>query len=170
MMSEQAALERRSDDMTQPETSQSHDSDDEPMVYVTSKDYATIARQTRDRLIAEGADPDSVIFQSDLPKIIQRQEGESRTDFAKRFSATMNDMIKRGVLILNDTCTADVVASGFRFRGGRRFDLGPRSGATKREFREFSKWFSDNANTGEVPEVPEKWLKFEMHAEERSGS
>lgn len=169
-MSEQAALERRSDDVLQPETSQINDSDDEPMVYVTPKDYATIARQTRDQLISEGADPDSVIFQSDLPKIIQRLEGELPNEFAKRYSATTNDMIKRGVIILNDKCTADVVASRFGIRGGRRFDLGPGSGATKKEFREFSGWFSNIVRGGEVPEVPEKWLKFEMQAEERSGS
>ncbi|KAK6812640.1 hypothetical protein RU639_011564 [Aspergillus parasiticus] len=73
-----------------------HDSDDEPMVYETPRDYATSARQKRDRLIAEGF-----------------------------------------------------------------FDLGPGSGATKREFREFSEWFSEVMEAGQAYEVPDKWLKFE---------
>lgn len=175
-MSEQKVLEHRSGDVTRSEKTQSYDSDDEPMVYETRKDYAAIARQTRDQLIAEGADPDSVIFQSNLPNIIQRREGESSADFQKRRFETMRDMRSRGITILNDQCTSHVVASRFGLPGGRRFDLGPGSGATKREFREFREWFTDIVKAGkargvpEVPEVPEKWLKFEMQAEERPGS
>ncbi|KAJ9400227.1 hypothetical protein DTO282F9_2997 [Paecilomyces variotii] len=121
-----------------------HDSDDEPMVYETPQDYATSARQDRDRLIAEGADPNSVILQSELHNHILRQEGESSADFAKRYAETMKGMIDRGVSILNDQC--------------------PGSGATKREFREFSQWFSEMSEEGQVHEVPEKWLKFEKPA------
>ncbi|KAL1848582.1 hypothetical protein Plec18170_007889 [Paecilomyces lecythidis] len=142
-----------------------HDSDDEPMVYETPQDYATSARQERDRLISEGADPDSVILQSELRDHIQRQEGDSSADFAKRYAKTMKDMIDRGVSILNDQCTADVVASKFGLADGRVFDLGPGSGATKGEFREFSQWFSEVSKSGQIHEVPEKWLKFEKPAE-----
>ncbi|KAB8274588.1 hypothetical protein BDV30DRAFT_208821 [Aspergillus minisclerotigenes] len=85
-----------------------HDSDDEPMVYVTPRDYATSARQERDRLIAEGADPDSVILQSEVRNHVPRREGESPADFAKRYCETMKAMMSRGVSILNDMCTADM--------------------------------------------------------------
>ncbi|OGM49656.1 hypothetical protein ABOM_001878 [Aspergillus bombycis] len=142
-----------------------HDSDDEPMVYEIPKDYATWARQERDRLIAEGADPDSVILQSEVGNHIPRPEGESPTDFAKRYAETMNGMIARGVRILNDQCIADVVPSGFETADGRFFDLGPGSGATKGEFRAFSQWFEEMLETGPMHAVPEKWLKFEKPAE-----
>lgn len=171
-MSEQKVLDQRSG-VIHSESAQGHrddgvphDSDDEPMVYETPRDYATYARQERDRLIAEGADPDSVIFESELCNHILRREGESSADFAKRYSTTMNAMIGRGVSILNDQCTADVVASGFRTADGRFFDLGPGSGATKGEFREFIQWFSEMSEEGQMHEVPEKWLKFEKPAKE----
>ncbi|KAE8142327.1 hypothetical protein BDV38DRAFT_236364 [Aspergillus pseudotamarii] len=138
-----------------------HDSDDEPMVYVTPRDYATSARQERDRLIAEGADPNSIIFQSEVKNYVPRQDGDSPTDFAKRYVETMKAMIGRGVSILNDQCTADMVPCGFETTDRRFFDLGPGSGATKREFREFSQWFSEVSEKGQMYEVPEKWLKFE---------
>jgi hypothetical protein len=71
-MSEQKGLDQRLD-VIPSESAQGHgddgvphDSDNEPMVYETPRDYATYARQERDRLIAEGADPDSVIFSSEL--------------------------------------------------------------------------------------------------------
>jgi hypothetical protein len=137
------------------------------MVYEAPQDYATSARQERDRLIAGGADPDSVIFQSELRNHIRRREGESSADFAKRYAETMNAMIGRGVSILNDQCTTDVVASGFGIADGRFFDLGPGSGVTKGEFREFSQWFSEMSEAGQVHEVPEKWLKFEKPAKGR---
>ncbi|GAD92480.1 hypothetical protein PVAR5_1072 [Paecilomyces variotii No. 5] len=166
-MSEQERLDRHSG-VTHSESGQGHgddgaphNSDDEPMVYETPRDYATSARQERARLIAEGADPDSVILQSEVRNHIQRQEGESPADFTKRYVATTKDMINSGVSILNDQCTADVVASGFRTPDGRFFDLGPGSGATKGEFREFSQWFSEMAEAGQLHEVPERWLKFE---------
>ncbi|RMJ21141.1 hypothetical protein PHISP_07990 [Aspergillus sp. HF37] len=171
-MSEQEVIDQRSG-VIHSESSQGngddgvpHDSDDEPMVYETPRDYATSARQGRDRLIAEGADPDSVIFQSELRNHILRQEGESSADFAKRYAETMNAMIGRSVSILNDQCTTDVVASGFRTADGRFFDLGPGSGATKGEFREFSRWFSKKSEAGQMHEVS-KWLKFEKQAKGR---
>ncbi|KAE8423829.1 hypothetical protein BDV36DRAFT_289926 [Aspergillus pseudocaelatus] len=138
-----------------------HDSDNEPMVYETPRDYATSARQERDRLIAEGADPGSVILQSEVRNHVPQRDGDSPADFAKRYVETMKAMISRGVSILNDQCTADVVPSGFETTDGRFFDLGPGSGATKWEFRQFSQWFSQELETGQIHEVPEKWLKFE---------
>lgn len=176
MMSEQNVVNQRSD-VIHSESAQGHindrvphDSDDEPMVYETPRDYATSARQERDRRIAEGASPDSVIFQSELRNHIPRQEGESPTDFGKRYAETMNAMIGRGVCILNDQCTADVVASGFMTADGRFFDLGLGSGATRGEFREFRQWFSKMSKAGQMHEVPEKWLRFEKPAKGRSAS
>ena len=67
-----------------------HDSDDEPMVYIIPKDYATLARQERDRLIAEGADPESIILQSEVRNHIPQEYRNSRTDFAKHYAETMN--------------------------------------------------------------------------------
>ncbi|KAE8149821.1 hypothetical protein BDV25DRAFT_140406 [Aspergillus avenaceus] len=115
----------------------------------------------RDRLIAESADPDSVIFQSEVRNHVPQRDGDSPADFAKRYVETMKAMIGRGVSILNDQCTADVVPSGFKTTDRRFFYLGPGSSATKREFREFSQWFSEVSETGQMHEVPEKWLKFE---------
>lgn len=159
-MSEQKVPDQRS----HRDDGVSHDSDDEPMVYEIPIDYAALSRQERDRLIAEGADPDSVILQSELHNHIIRREGESIDDYAKRYSDTMNAMIRRGVSILNDLLTADMVPSGFGTEDGRFFDLGPESGATKGEYREFSQWLSDVSVAGQTYEVPEKWLKFEKPA------
>lgn len=170
-MSEQEGHDQRSD-MKHSEPAQGridggdpHDSDDEPMVYETLHDYATSARQTRDRLIAKGADPDSVIFESELHNHIPRREGESPADSSKRYNETINAMRGRGVVLLNDECTADVRASGFNTADGRFFDLGPGSGVTKGEFRQFSQWFSKIAKVGQTYEVPEKWSRFEKSDE-----
>ncbi|KAG9532637.1 hypothetical protein KCU93_g1023, partial [Aureobasidium melanogenum] len=139
-----------------------HDSDNEPMVYETPVDYATSARQKRERLIAQGTDPNTIILQSELHNHIpQGRKDESTSDFAKRYSQAINAMITSGVSILNDQCTADVVASAFGTADGRFFDLGPGSGATKKEFREFGKWFEEVSKTGQVVQVPDRWLKFE---------
>ncbi|KGO39396.1 hypothetical protein PEX1_022710 [Penicillium expansum] len=169
-MSEQKILDQRSA-MIHSEAAQGyrddgvpHDSDDEPMIYEIPMDYAAFSRQERDRLIAEGADPNSVILQSELHNHIIRREGESIDDYAKRYSDTMNAMIRRGVSILNDLLIADVVPSEFGTEDGRFFDLGPESGATKREYREFSQWISEVSVAGQTYEVPEKWLKFEKPA------
>lgn len=149
------------------ESTEDHrDSDDEPMVHETRKDYGPSARAWRDKLIADGADPDSIIFASTLRNQMPRREGESSADFQKRFVKTMFDMKKRGITVLNDQWTTSIVASTFGMAGGRRFDLGPGSGVTKREFREFSEWWAEAAKAGQkVHEVPEKWLKFEKQAE-----
>ncbi|KNG86740.1 hypothetical protein ANOM_005893 [Aspergillus nomiae NRRL 13137] len=168
-MKDTAATPKMSEEQHQPsgiihsESAQSYrdDSDDEPMVYETPQDYATSARQERDRLIAEGADPDSVVLQSEVKNYVPRQDGDSSTDFVKRYVEIMNAMIGRGICILNDQCTADMVPTGFGPIDGRFFDLGPGSGATKREYREFSEWFSEASETVRIYEVPEMWLKFE---------
>ena len=138
-----------------------HDSDDELMVYETPRDYGSWARQERDRRVASGTDSDMVILQSEVRDHVPRQDGESAAEYVKRYSNTMNSMIRRGVVILNDQCTADVVASSFSTGDGRCFDLGPGSGATKGEFREFGRWFFEITKAGTIPEVPEKWKKFQ---------
>lgn len=163
-MSEQKVLEQRSGEILSELAESQRDSDDEPMVYETRKDYATSARQSHDQLIAEGVDPNSIIFQSNLRNHVPRLEGESSADFAKRYAETINAMIRRGVTILNDQCTSEVVASQFRTGDGRFFDLGPRSGATRGEFRDFCQWFSEASKASkarQMYEVPGKWLKFE---------
>ena len=62
-MSERQVLDQRLD-VVHSESAQRHeDSDDEPMVYVTPKDYATSARLWRDHLIAKGGiSPIEAIF------------------------------------------------------------------------------------------------------------
>jgi hypothetical protein len=136
--------------------------DDEPMVYETPQDYATSAREERDRLIAGGAAPDSVILQSEFQRLVPRHDGEPPEDFTQRYVKTMMDMIGRGVIILNDDAVADVAPDSFVSPDGRTFDLGPQSGATKGEYREFTEWFAQLSDAG--GEVPVKWLKFESTA------
>lgn len=161
-MSEERVLNQSSGVIHSESAQRYGDSDDEPMVYEKHCDYKTSAQQSRDHLIAEGLDPDSIIFQSDLRNRIPRREGESRAEFAKRYIETVNAMIRGGITILNDQCTTQVAASRFRTADGRVFDLGPESGVTKSEFREFSQWFSEISKAGQVHQVPEKWLKFEV--------
>lgn len=151
---EQSTHKYRSNDTT-------HDSDDDLMVYETPRDYGSWARQERDRRVASGTDPSMVILQSEVRDHVPRQADESGADYVKRYCSTMNSMIARGVVILNDQCTADVVASSFRTGDGRCFDLGPGSGATKGEFRKFGRWFSESTKADTVSEVPEQWRKFQ---------
>ncbi|KAJ5190712.1 uncharacterized protein N7498_009697 [Penicillium cinerascens] len=141
-----------------------HDSDDEPMVYRIPKDYATIARQERDSLLAECADPDSVILQSELHNYVPRRENDSADEYTKRYADTMMDMVCRGVRILNDMLTGDAMPDTFGTASGKVFDLGPESGSTKGEYREFKRWLWGVQGAEQI-EVPEKWLKFEKPAE-----
>jgi hypothetical protein len=141
-----------------------HDSDDEPMVYRILKDYATIARRERDSLLAEGADPDSVTLQSELHNYVPRRENDSVDEYTKRYADTMMEMTRRGVRILNDKLTGDQMPSIFGTASGKVFDLGPKSGSTKGEYREFTQWLW-GVQEAEQIEVPEKWLKFEKLAE-----
>ncbi|KAJ5541533.1 hypothetical protein N7494_006609 [Penicillium frequentans] len=141
-----------------------HDSDDEPMVYRIPKDYATIARQERHSLLAEGADPDSVILQSELHNYVPRRENDSVDQYTKRYADTMMDLTRRGVQILNDMLTGDMMPGTFGTASGKVFDLGPESGSTKGEYREFRRWLL-GVQEAEQIEVPEKWLKFEKPGE-----
>lgn len=140
-----------------------------PMVYYEPKDYATWAQAEKARLLAAG---EEAILQSEVPSYIPgprpaKDDHEGWKVFAQRYSDTMNDMIRRGVSILNDQCTGDVVASGFHV-GGRRFNLGEGRGVTKGEFRDFGIWFDSvlDRDEGEELVVPERWLKYEVSREE----
>lgn len=135
--------------------------DDEPMVYETPWDYAAFARRQRDWLISMGADPDSVILGSEVCKYVPRRAGESATEYTMQYVETLNGMIRNGTMVLNDQTTANVVASGFGTRDGRRFDLGPGSGATKGDYRAFTQWWGEVRESGGAYEVPERWLRFE---------
>jgi hypothetical protein len=55
---------------------------------------------------------DSVILQSELHNHIIRREGESIDDYMRRYSDTMNAMIRRGVSILSGLLIANMVPSG----------------------------------------------------------
>ncbi|CAH0035053.1 unnamed protein product [Clonostachys rhizophaga] len=140
------------------------DLDDDLMVYETPRNYRDEARQERDRLIAQGADPGSIILQSELHTFIPKKDNESPEDFAKRYVEQVNTMINRGIQILNDQYIADVVASVFQTADGRTFDLGPGSGATRREFREFSQWFYEASDIGQLEDVPEKILLISVRS------
>jgi hypothetical protein len=137
-----------------------HDSDDEPMVHSTPRDYKTWARQERERMIAEGTDPKDVMMQSE---VFRHQPGETPEEMTKRIKATFKEVRSRGVMVLNDMCVADVKPDTFQI-GGRRFVLGPKSGVTKGEYRQFGEWFARMAEQGDElrEEVPEKFLKFEQ--------
>lgn len=129
--------------------------EDGPMIYVERKDYAASAQKYRKELLEQG---EEVVLQSELPSLIPCKEGESAGDYAKRYSDGMNEMIRRGVYILNDETTHDVVPNVFVV-DGREFDVSERSGITKREYREFS----DLTAGGGIKyaDIPEKFLRFE---------
>jgi hypothetical protein len=152
----------------QPDSSANHNSDDEPMVHTTPRDYATWARLERERLIAEGTDPKNVMLQSE---VFTRQQGETPEEMAQRISSTMEDARGRGVVILNDMCVADVKPDTFQV-GGRRFDLGPKSGVTRGEYRDFGEWFNRAAGKSNklLEQVPEKFRKFEKPVEDSDPS
>ncbi|KIW14614.1 hypothetical protein PV08_07398 [Exophiala spinifera] len=98
------------------------------MVYVTPVDYANEARQERDRLVAEGVDPDSIILTSEVENHVpQREDRQSSVDFAASWVETLRAMTGQGITILNDQSTADVVPGGYFTPDGRYFDLGPGS-------------------------------------------
>jgi hypothetical protein len=132
------------------------------MVHFTPIDFAATARAERDRLVAQGTDPGSIIFMSEFSQRFPQQEGESNRDFSHRRSTTMQAMVADDVVILNDQGTGNRVPDVFPSKDGRTFDLGPNSGVTKGEYREFTKWFYQvwRAEAGPEYEVPERWLKF----------
>ncbi|KAF3387955.1 hypothetical protein DPV78_012189 [Talaromyces pinophilus] len=145
-MSEQEVLDQRLG-VTNSDSVQSHgDSDDEPMVHETRKDYGPSARAWRDQLIATALILS--LSSSKAPYAIKCHDKKA-----------------------SPLPTLKSVASTFVMAGGRRFDLGPGSGVTKREFREFREWCAEVVKAGEkVHEVPERWLKYEKQAEGRVGS
>lgn len=146
-----------------------HESDDEPMIYDFPRDYGSEARQQREDLLSEGADPDSIILISDLHnKMPPRGEDESVDQYTKRFAETWKAMSQSGIHVLNDDMKGDSVPTGFNTPDGRAFDLGPNSGATKGEYRAFCQWFQKASLADNVGEVPEKWQKFEKPAEART--
>lgn len=132
------------------------------MVHFTPIDFAAVAREERDRLIAQGTDPDSIIFMSEFSRRFPQQESESNQNFSHRRSTTMKAMVADNVTILNDQGNGNRVPDRFPSKDGRYFDLGPESGVTKGEYREFTEWFYKvwRAEEGQVYEVPERWLKF----------
>lgn len=169
LQSTQDQVEHNDDDVS------AHDFDDEPMVYITPRDYASFARERRAQLLSEGVDPKSIVFMSEIQNYLpSRAEDESPADYTKRYVDMMNSMIHRGVQILNDECTANVKPSGFGLADGRQFDLGPKSGATKREYRDFGEWWdcvthTDNDGDDEEEEtkqrqvdIPKRFQKFEI--------
>ncbi|CEJ89737.1 hypothetical protein VHEMI05562 [[Torrubiella] hemipterigena] len=135
--------------------------DDDPMVYETPYDYAADARQQRDWLLSLGADPNTMVLQSEIKNHVPPRDNEPDAEYAAHYLTTMKDMIKRDVMILNDQSTGDSVATGFWLPDGRHFDLGPESGVTKGEFKAFGQWWIGVYDVEGEIEVPERCLKFE---------
>jgi hypothetical protein len=149
---------------SRPDPEGDHTLDNELLVHKTPRDYAGSARRKRERLIAEGTDPNNVLLQSEL---FTRKAGETVEDFTRRLSAEMKAARDRGAIILNDMSVADVKPDFFQVRG-KAFDLGRNSGVTRGEYREFGEWFVRVMDEKEdrVLEVPERWRKFEKPVEE----
>jgi len=164
----------------------SHDDDDEPMIYEIPVDFAAYARDERERLVADGASPDSIVFEYEVSNYVAHLEGESPEDYAARYVHTYHDMMNRGVVIeFPKWQTVSTVWARHWLPGdGRHYlDLGPESGVTRGEYREFWKWYDEaydqwwdqgwdeKEENWEAPEpfpVPEEWLKF-LVVEENDG-
>lgn len=130
------------------------ESDDSPMVYCTPVDYASSAKRERDELRNQG---EEAVLMSEISSLIPRRDGESDGDYAKRYSDGMNDMIRRSVLILNDKTTHECQPNFF-YIDGHGFDVGPNSGITKKEYREFDEWTVEDVS---YADIPERFLKYE---------
>lgn len=136
---------------------QDNNDDDSPMVHVTPNDYASWARGYRKELESQG---EEAVLMSELPQLIEcRREDESPAEYAQRYTETMNEMIQRGVSILNDQTTHDVAPNRFHI-AGRDFDVGPESGITKKEYREFSELLGDSDL--DYADIPERFKRFEV--------
>lgn len=136
--------------------------DNAPMIHTYPVDSRTSALRNRVRLETEGKE---VILQSELPFHIPRRPNESDGDYTKRFSDTMNSMIERGVYILSDKITRNSAPTVFTVYG-REFDVGPESGITKGEYRDFSQWMgSKQAKEGGYEGMPQRFRKFEVAKE-----
>lgn len=132
------------------------DDDDSLMVHTTEVDYAGHARKHREELLAEGKE---VVLMSELSTLIPCREGESAGDYVNRYADGMNDMIRRGVYILSDQITHDVAPGGFHI-DGHDFDVGPESGVTKKEYREFSELLGRGDLS--YDDIPQRFKKFEV--------
>lgn len=159
---EQSAVPERDDSPESYRQSQDPNDaneDDAPMIHTYPLDSYTNALRHRDRLKAEGKE---VILQSELPSHIPRQPDECGGDYIKRFSDTMNSMIQRGVYILNDEITHNTAPNIFDIFD-REFDVGPESGITKGEYRDFEEWMgSKRAEEEGYKGMPERFRKFEV--------
>lgn len=160
--SEQLGVSEGDEPFQQSEDPNDANHDDAPMIHTYPVDYRANALRNRVLLEAEGKE---VFLQSELPSHIPRQPNESDVDYTKRFSDTMNSMIQRGVYILSDEITHDIAPSIFDIYG-REFDVGPESGITKGEYRDFSQWMGSKQAEEEGYEgMPERFRKFEVAKE-----
>lgn len=142
-----------------PDEQPDEDDDNAPMVHYIPKDYRSWAFAERETLQSQG---EEVVLMSELPTLIPREPDESGTEYVRRYTNKMNEMIRRGVSILNDQCNGDVAPNLFTV-GGHDFDVGPESGITKRQYREFGEWIgSEEAGEKGYEGVPRRFLKFEV--------
>jgi len=159
-----------------------HDDDDEPMIYSIPIDFAAFAREERERLIADGASPDAVVFEYQVADYVPHVKGETPEEYAARYVHTYNDMMERGLVVeFYKGWAAEEVWPQQETPDGRVFDLGPETGITRGEFREISEWFEreweqlwemregEGAVEWGTPffdAIPEKWLRFERVRQE----
>lgn len=149
------------DSQTQHVQTDLEDDENSPMVHIQPNDYRSWALEERTKLQAEG---EEVVLMSELGSLIPRNPDEPVCDYAKRYSDTMNAMVQRGVAILNDQTTADVVPGWF-FVGEHEFNVGPDSGITKKEYREFEEWLGggdDEDQAEKYSTLPEEFKTFEV--------
>ncbi|KAF2722585.1 hypothetical protein K431DRAFT_302437 [Polychaeton citri CBS 116435] len=151
-----SAQEQESSGNRQMQTAQSREDDDEPMVHCVPADYASSAKKHLEELRSQGKE---AILMSELPGQIPRRDNESGSDYAARYSESMNNLIRRGVHILNDQSTHNVAPDRFRIEG-HDFDVGPDSGITKGAYRGFSQLTGRKGVT--YADIPEEFLKFEV--------
>ncbi|KAB8258623.1 hypothetical protein BDV32DRAFT_151248 [Aspergillus pseudonomiae] len=117
--------------------------------------------QRSDETHSESAQDDGVPHDSDDEPMVY----EIPHDYAVSARQERDHLIAAGVSLLMPSSykanMTDMIALSNVFR------FGPGSGATKGEFRGFSRWFEDMLEAEQMHEVPEKWLKFEKPAERR---
>lgn len=166
---EQSAVPIAEDKGQPSQTEQAEGEDDENglMVYTTPVDYRSWALEQRPVLEAQG---EEVVLMSEIfTHVGPRCPDESPEEYGKRYTDTMNAMIARGVKILNDQGTADM-APTMASIGGHRFDIGPESGITRKEYREFGDWlWSDEAESKGFEGVPERFMKFHVRQSSERG-
>lgn len=157
-MAGQQQQQQSSKDGQSPARLPQDDDDDAPMVYVTPNDYASWAIKEKEVMRSQG---EEAILQSEVKGMVPRHDGESPGDYAKRYSDFMNELVRRGVSILNDQTTHDQVPDRF-FIPGHEFNVGPKSGVTKREYREFTEWISAVSEGVSDEDIPERFRKYEI--------